>query len=234
MQGIVTGRISFFLTAILAAGFGLSGAFAAPDTRSERGSPKQGAAASPMGQTSVPLPSRSLIDDPFERMQRKEGFGTTNADQYQKCLDLIVVDASEAFEAGSVWRDQGGGAPARHCIALALMELGHYGEGATRLEKLASDPGAGSTSLRMQILSQAGNGWLLEGQARRAIAAFSSGINLGKEDKRVATTTLMFDRARSYSLIDQWGPAFQDLTEVLAINPRNLSALILRMQFTVW
>jgi len=45
------------------------------------------------------------------------------ADPYQACVAAVDVNAADAFEMASIWRDHGGGASAEHCIALALIAL---------------------------------------------------------------------------------------------------------------
>ena len=44
--------------------------------------------------------------------------------EYAACLKLLDHDAEAAFESALAWQDAGGGAPARHCAALALVRLG--------------------------------------------------------------------------------------------------------------
>ncbi|MGD2133954.1 MAG: hypothetical protein PVI23_14260, partial [Maricaulaceae bacterium] len=80
---------------------------------------------------------------------------------YDACLVKIPLDAETAYEDGLVFRDAGGGVLARHCIALALLEIGHTEEAAARLEEAAFMPDGGGPQMRAELLSQAGNAWLL-------------------------------------------------------------------------
>lgn len=61
-----------------------------------------------------------------------------HAAEYEDCLLLAEVEPEEAFESASAWQAMGGGEPAQHCAAVALIELGHYVEAGQRLEALAN------------------------------------------------------------------------------------------------
>ncbi len=204
-------QISWVLAAVVAVGLGPL-----------RAAPEEGAVQS------VPVPSDALRDRLYEFLDDQDYGSVTGKGQYKRCLDRIPIDPDGAFDMGTSWRDQGGGAPARHCIALALVELGHYGEAAVRLEMLTQQAGAGDVALRAQILSQAGNAWLLEEQGERAVQAFSAGIDLAAQDARIDPLMLVYDRARAHALLDQWGEAEDDLTSVLKRRPEFVSALVLR------
>ncbi|MCZ6453449.1 MAG: hypothetical protein O6909_04325, partial [Alphaproteobacteria bacterium] len=64
------------------------------------------------------------------------------AQAYQGCMALARAKPAEGFEAAIAWRDEGGGPPARHCTAIALVGLGQLDEAAQRLEDLAQNMGA--------------------------------------------------------------------------------------------
>ena len=59
---------------------------------------------------------------------------------YEACIALAMQDPDSAFERALAWRDLGGGAPARHCVAVALYSLGHFGDAAMGREDLAKGP----------------------------------------------------------------------------------------------
>ena len=54
-------------------------------------------------------------------------------------MGLTRRDTMAAFEQALNWQDQGGGAPAKHCAAAALVAMKQFKEGATRLEALAQE-----------------------------------------------------------------------------------------------
>jgi len=142
---------------------------------------------------------------------------------YSACLDEIENDADNAWEMARMWGDLGGGAEADHCAALALLELGHYGDAAERLEMVARRNGAGSAAERAAIFNQSGNAWLLAGRPDKAQSAFSSALRLSPRD--VASWT---DRARAWALKEDWEGAESDLTSALVFDQRKPEIYVLR------
>src|ERR1700761_3909256 len=59
-----------------------------------------------------------------------------DAQRYERCLDLAHSDPQRAFAEADAWRNLGGGFPAQHCAAVALVGLKKYPEAATQLEAL--------------------------------------------------------------------------------------------------
>jgi tetratricopeptide (TPR) repeat protein len=145
------------------------------------------------------------------------------ADRYDRCLNLVRTKPQIAFDAALAWRDEGGGAPAEHCIAVSLVGLGHYGEGAVRLDKLAHDRTAGDAGNRAALLDQAGNAWLLAGQPEDALASFSAALKLTPNDP-----DLLADRARAKAMKKDWAGADADLSAALTISPKRPELLVLR------
>lgn len=143
--------------------------------------------------------------------------------RYDRCLDLAQKKPQTAFDAALIWRDDGGGAPARHCIAVALVGLKHYGEAAYRLDKLAHDPSAGGASMRAALLDQAGNAWMLAGQPEDAVASLSAALKLSPQD-----ADLLADRARARAMKKDWRGAVSDLTAALTRDPNRPELLVLR------
>lgn len=151
-----------------------------------------------------------------------------DAPEYKLCLDRIEVNADTAFEEALAWRDRGGGLPARHCAALALVAMRKYGPAAERLERLAESPaGAG---MRVALLGQAGNAWLLAQRPDRAYAVFSAALAALAPDSAATTeqAELHIDRARALAEQQQWADAEADLSKALAFDPTRADAYTFR------
>jgi len=71
------------------------------------------------------------------------GWDAESIQRYEACVAKTQTDPDTAFEDGLIFRNDGGGVLARHCIALALLELGHLEEAAARLEHAAFMPDGG-------------------------------------------------------------------------------------------
>ena len=83
-----------------------------------------------------------------------------STDAYRACIIQTQENPEAGFEAAIAWRDEGGGPPALHCVALALFGLGQMEEAADRLEELATEIPDASNAERASILGQAGSVWL--------------------------------------------------------------------------
>lgn len=153
-------------------------------------------------------------------------FGGSEA--YELCLAAIDTDAEQAFERAITWRDQGGGPPARHCAALALMELGQYGDAADRLDRLAQDLNNGlGGPLRAQVLVQAANAWMLEGFPDQGIESLDAARSLGVQSNGISAQ-IYFDRARAQFMLEDWQAAADDLSRALDYAPGAKDARTLR------
>src|SRR5947208_2653315 len=80
--------------------------------------------------------------------------------EYAACLRQVEQDPASAFATANSWAERGGGHPARHCGALALLKLKDYERAATSLEQLAADMTRGDGDLAAEALAQAGQAWL--------------------------------------------------------------------------
>jgi len=154
------------------------------------------------------------------------GLAVTSADNlttYKRCLERIETDPPNAFEQAMVWRDQGGGNLARHCVAAALVGLNQPAVAAERLEEIALTARNAPTAVRARLLSQAGQAWLAAQQIERAHAALTTAIE-GAPD----LPDLYVDRAVTLAAARNYWEAIDDLNKALDIQPRYGIALALR------
>ncbi|HUN51712.1 MAG TPA: hypothetical protein VMU42_11360 [Candidatus Sulfotelmatobacter sp.] len=143
--------------------------------------------------------------------------------QYQSCIALTRSEPDDAFEAAITWRDQGGGFPAKHCVALALIALKQYAEGAERLEELAKEMNAKAEPLQGEVLDQSGNAWILAGQAAHAVSVLTAAIDIKPEN-----VDFLIDRARAYAADSNYAAAAKDLDRAVHIAPERADALAFR------
>jgi tetratricopeptide (TPR) repeat protein len=145
------------------------------------------------------------------------------SEQYERCLQLTRSKPEAALEQAELWRNAGGGFPAQHCAGVALVGLKKYAEAARRLETLASAMMQGDANLRAGILDQAGQAWLLAGDAKQAVAAYQAALTLKRDDP-----DLLIGRAQAFAEGEQFPEAITDLTRAAALAPRRADILILR------
>ena len=87
---------------------------------------------------------------------------------YERCLALAKTDPAAARDLAEHWLSRGGAHPADHCYAVALVGLKQYKDGAEHLEALAKTMDHAPDSLRADVLDQAAQAWLLQGDPARA------------------------------------------------------------------
>jgi tetratricopeptide (TPR) repeat protein len=149
--------------------------------------------------------------------------GLSEEQRYQRCIDLAHGDADNAHAEATTWFDVGGGVPALHCAAIALFLGKHYTEAALKFDQLARARDAGSSTLRGEILDQAGNAWLMAGEGEKAETSISGALNLGDR-----TTDVYADRARARAMRKDWPGAESDLNVALAKDAFRTDLLVLR------
>jgi len=162
---------------------------------------------------------------PFALMQAD--LSAAGDDRYARCLALVDEDAPRAYEEAMVWATDTNAVNAYRCAAVALLAQGRTEDGARRLESLATAVNPVQASLRAELLSQAGNAWLLArepGQARsaftRAIATMAPGAT--------ELPDLLIDRARAFAMEADYRLAEEDLSAALDQRPNDPLALRLR------
>ncbi len=155
-----------------------------------------------------------LLTPPTEHLSSQN---IDKARQYEACLRLVAIDAEQAFETGLAWQDNGGGDGALHCIAVALIALEHFEEGARRLEALAPTMVAGtSAAMRAEVLAQAGQAWLRAGDLDRAFTVQTEALKLARANSR-AFAEILIDRAITLAQANHYWEAIDDLNMAIEL-----------------
>ncbi len=139
-------------------------------------------------------------------------------------MTLTRRDPATAFDLALNWQDQNGGAAARHCAAVALVNLKQYKPGAERLEKLAQDlKNPEDEQLRVGVLAQAGQAWLLAGDTDRAHAVQSAALKLSPHDPELWT-----DRGQTLATARNYKEAVADFDQAIKIDAERADAFLFR------
>ena len=144
------------------------------------------------------------------------------AREYRECLDTAKKRPEQGFERAIGWAGLGGGAPASHCAAVALIELGQFEEAARRLEKLAEEVEQ-TAEFKASLLGQAGQALLLADKPEDADRLLTAAIELNAAD-----ASLWVDRARAVAARGGFGNAIRDLDRAHELNPRDADTLAFR------
>ncbi len=129
---------------------------------------------------------------------------------YGRCLVEARNQPQAAYDEALRWFEAGGGLPARHCAAVALISLKAFAEGASRLERLATEVEDSRQDLRIGLLTQAAQAWLLAGRAERAERLQSLVVTALPEDPEIR-----IDRAITRLGLKQYWEAIEDLDAAL-------------------
>lgn len=142
---------------------------------------------------------------------------------YQACLNQARGEPEAGYRAALDWHAAGGGLPARHCAAVALLGLRAYEEAASRLETLAAEVPDARLDLRLGLIAQAAQGWMMSGRPARAEHLLSLVVGAVPDDPQI-----LADRAVArLALNDHWS-AIDDLDRALQIVPRDVELLLYR------
>lgn len=158
-----------------------------------------------------------------------------DAKRYDGCVRAIPTDARAAEEFAIQWQSKGGGLPARHCQALAQLELGNPAGAAQTLAKAAQAAETQKAPQAADFWGQAGNAAMLAGDAKGAVGHFNSAIVAAGEFAPIRTANLLIDRARAQVELGNFAAARTDLDRATGLAPNEpagwlLSATLARRQ----
>jgi tetratricopeptide (TPR) repeat protein len=175
------------------------------------------------GCLAVGLVATSLFVAPHTAQAQERYVDMPIGQAYQACLAAARSDPEAGFEAAIAWRDEGGGAPSRHCVALALFGLGQFTEAATRLEALAAEMPTATAREQSAVLAQAGSVWLHTGNLTRAHTVLSQALEFDSTDPEI-----WIDRGDALARGGEYWDAIDDFSEALDRDDTRLDALIFR------
>jgi tetratricopeptide (TPR) repeat protein len=165
---------------------------------------------------------------PFALLQGAPSPGDVEAQaRFEHCVSLIERTPEQAYEEGMSWAAEGHSLQAYRCAAMALIGEGRYEEGARRLQSLATATSPDLMGLRVELLSQAGNAWLLARNPGEARSVFTMAL-AGLQSDPSQQPDLLIDRARAYAMEKDYRHAEEDLSRSLDIRPNTALALQLR------
>lgn len=144
-------------------------------------------------------------------------------EDYDACLDLIGSDADRAEREAGEWARFGGGAPARHCYALALLAIGAQSRGIDELLGTAIEEPGLEPEARADILIQAGELLMEEPDTVTTLVVAEQALRL--DQWNVDALAL---RARVRLANGDSRSALRDLDAALQRQPGNARFLTLR------
>ncbi|MEM0921818.1 MAG: hypothetical protein AAGI13_02160 [Pseudomonadota bacterium] len=131
-------------------------------------------------------------------------------EDYDTCTALIAADPAAAAAGAQVWARFGGGWPARHCHALALLALGAERKAALEIAAIARDASDLPADIRAEMFVEAGEIFLDLGELGETAQAVERADRL---DPRSRGARLL--SAALAARFGDWAGAEADLTQAI-------------------
>ena len=148
---------------------------------------------------------------------------SAEAREYSACMRLAKARPAEARQSALAWRTRGGGNPALHCVAVALLGLGQYSQSAHMMEELAANSAPDRPDLRAGLLAQAANGWIIAGRPQTAAKLLGDALVL-----QPVNIDFMIDRSIAFASLGKYWDALDDLNRAVERAPDRIDALTFR------
>jgi tetratricopeptide (TPR) repeat protein len=149
--------------------------------------------------------------------------GPAMAGTYDDCVALAGADPARAEAEAGRWVRAGGGSPARHCRALALLAQGAGRRAAELMVAIASDDRTLPDAVRSEMLIEAGEIYLGLGELAVGQSVASRALLLAPEPRAALTLS-----ARLKAEQGDWRGSVNDLDGALARGAPDAGLLVLR------
>jgi len=149
--------------------------------------------------------------------------GPATAGPYDDCVALAGADPLRAEVEAQRWTQAGGGTPARHCRALALLARGAGRRAAELMVAIAADDRTLPDEVRSEILIEAGEIYLGLGEIALGRGVASRALLLAREPRAALTLSARLKAERG-----DWRGAVNDLDGALARGEPDAGLLVLR------
>lgn len=144
-------------------------------------------------------------------------------ENYDDCVKLVEQDPAQAEVAAGRWAAAGGGTPARHCRALALLAHGAERRAAELMTAIAVEDRTLPNQVRAEILVEAGRIYLGLADLAAGRAAADRAMKLASDPRPVLVLS-----ARLSAEAGDWRGAVAELEHALARGEPNAEILVLR------
>ncbi len=151
----------------------------------------------------------------------------TAREAYRDCLRMAAAEPARAERLARQWVLQEGGAPARHCQAMAELELDRPADAAATLETAAQITESSGAAQTADLYGQAGNAALIAGEPERAAGLIDRALVSLGQGREPLRASLLIDRARARTDLGQLNEARADLFAATQALPDSRDAWLL-------
>lgn len=148
-------------------------------------------------------------------------------ERYAACIAESRTASAAARESAQRWIANGGGAPARHCLAMAYLAEGRFAAASLALEQAGDAADAARQPAAADLYGQAGNAAILGGEFARAHKLLSAALVRASGDAR-RQAPLLIDRARASVELGKPLDARADLDRAVLAQPGDPAGWLLR------
>lgn len=177
-----------------------------------------------LAQAPAPLPAIPAISGPA--VEGLAGPALESA-RYDGCVGAVSASAGQALAFAEGWRLRGGGLPALHCAALAMLRLERFSDAARALTEAATQAERTGAPQAADFWGQAGNAWLLDGNRAEARTALDRAIAVVGDFAPRRAAALHVDRARVAADAGDLPAARADLDRAMGLAPDDALAVLL-------
>jgi tetratricopeptide (TPR) repeat protein len=149
--------------------------------------------------------------------------GQAGAGPYDDCVELVGSDPARAEVEAHRWEQAGGGTPAQHCRALALLAQGAERRAAELMIRIAAEDRTLPDEVRSEMLVEAGEIYLGLGDLAAGRRTASDALLLAREPRAALTLS-----ARLKADAGDWRGAVNDLDGALSRGEPDARLLVLR------
>ncbi|HZT20459.1 MAG TPA: tetratricopeptide repeat protein [Dongiaceae bacterium] len=160
---------------------------------------------------------------PAAALQPSHSAEADQAKQYADCMSAARATPAQGLTTAQLWAQKGGGTPAGHCAAVALIGLGRYEEAASSMEKLAGQEMKGRKDLAASLYDQAAQAWVLANDNAKAVKDVGAAIALAPQDP-----DLLVDRGVILASMGRYRESVDDLSKAHDLAGSRADILVFR------
>ncbi|MEI6485546.1 MAG: tetratricopeptide repeat protein [Sphingomonadales bacterium] len=150
--------------------------------------------------------------------------------RYRACLEIAPKDPARAMQMAYAWRIEGGGAPSRHCLAVAQMHARHYDEALKSYEAAGEASEAAKDGQSVALWRQAGEAAMIADKPEAAVGFLGRALSrpAGAELSPRAEADLLTSRAEALVATGKPDAAMADLSRATALSPDYMMPWLLK------
>jgi tetratricopeptide (TPR) repeat protein len=137
--------------------------------------------------------------------------------RYESCLAMARATPQRGIESAQAWRIEGGGVPARHCLAIAQFGLRDYAEALKNFEAAALASAAAQDGQAVSLWAQGADAALIAAKPDLALRFLDEALKGDLSPK--AAAALRVTRAETLVDLKRLGDAAADLETATTLDP---------------